>query len=44
LKFQHELPYPEGKKFSYDVIVLPKGDSDIAAQRMDVHKTLLIVH
>ena len=44
LLFQHELPYPEKAKFTYDVIVLPKGDSDIAAQRQDVHKTLLIVH
>lgn len=44
LKYQFELPNEEGEKFKYDVIVLPKGDSDIGAQRMDVHKTFLLVH
>ena len=38
LKYQYELPAKEDEKFKYDVIVLPTGDSDIAAQRMDVHK------
>lgn len=44
LKYQFELPAEEDEKFKYDVIVLPTGDSDIAAQRMDVHKTFLLVH
>lgn len=44
LKYQNELPDKEGQKFQYDVIVLPKGDSDIGAQRRDVHKTFLLVH
>lgn len=44
LKYQDELPPKESNRFEYDVIVLPKGDSDIGAQRMDVHKTFLLVH
>jgi hypothetical protein len=44
LKFQFELPPEEDEKFKYDVIVLPTGDSDIGAQRMDVHKTFLLIH
>jgi hypothetical protein len=44
LKFQWELPGEESDKFKYDVIVLPTGDTDIGAQRNDVHKTFLLVH
>lgn len=44
LKYQFELPPEEDEKFKYDVIVLPTGDSDIGAQRMDVHKTFLLIH
>lgn len=44
LRYQFELPSQEGEKFQYDVIVLPTGDSDIGAQRNDVHKTFLLVH
>jgi hypothetical protein len=44
LKYQFELPAKEDEKFKYDVIVLPTGDSDIGAQRMDVHKTFLLIH
>lgn len=44
LKYQDELPPKESNRFEYDVIVLPKGDSDIGAQRKDVHKTFLLVH
>lgn len=44
LRFQWELPAEESDKFSYDVIVLPTGDSDIGAQRNDVHKTFLLIH
>jgi hypothetical protein len=44
LKYQFELPAEEDEKFKYDVIVLPTGDSDIGAQRNDVHKTFLLIH
>ena len=44
LKYQFELPDNEDEKFKYDVIVLPTGDSDIGAQRLDVHKTFLLIH
>ena len=44
LKYQFELPNKEDEKFKYDVIVLPVGDGDIGAQRMDVHKTFLLIH
>lgn len=44
LIFQNELPPEEGEKFQYDVIVLPTGDTDIGAQRQDVHKTFLLIH
>lgn len=44
LRYQFELPAEEDEKFKYDVIVLPTGDSDIGAQRNDVHKTFLLVH
>ena len=39
-----ELPPVEDKTFSYDVIVLPAGDSDEAAQRLDVRTSFLTVH
>lgn len=35
---------PEGRTFKYNVIVLPRGDSDISAQRRDVHWTFLLEH
>jgi hypothetical protein len=44
LRYQWELPSEESDKFSFDVIVLPTGDTDIGAQRNDVHKTFLLVH
>jgi hypothetical protein len=44
LRYQWELPAKESDKFTYDVIVLPTGDSDIGAQRNDVHKTFLLIH
>lgn len=44
LKYQFELPAQEDEKFKYDVIVLPTGDSDIGAQRHDVHRTFLLIH
>lgn len=44
LKYQWELPNEESDKFQYDVIVMPTGDSDIGAQRHDVHKVFLLIH
>jgi hypothetical protein len=44
LRYQFELPPQEEEKFKYDVIVMPTGDSDIGAQRNDVHKTFLLIH
>lgn len=44
IKYHDELPPNEGKPLQYDVIVLPTGDTDISAQRKDVHKTFLAVH
>lgn len=44
LMYQWELPNKEVEKFKYDVIVMPSGDSDIGAQRMDVHRTFLLFH
>jgi len=44
LIFTDELPLEEGDTFKYNVIVLPGGDSDISAQRTDVHYTLLCMH
>jgi hypothetical protein len=35
---------PESGRNKYDVIVLPKGDSDISAQRRDVRCTFLLQH
>jgi len=44
VKYHDELPHPEGKPLQYDVIVLPTGDTDLSAQRKDVHKTFLAIH
>ena len=44
LKYHPELPPTEGKPLQYDVIVLPTGDTDLSAQRKDVHKTFLAIH
>ena len=44
LKYQWELPNEESEMFDYDVIVMPTGDTDIGAQRHDVHKVFLLVH
>jgi len=44
LKYHSELPSTEGKEHQYDVIVLPTGDTDLSAQRKDVHKTFLAIH
>ena len=44
LKYTDELPLQQGKKFEYNVIVLPAGDSDASAQRKDVKYTFLLEH
>jgi hypothetical protein len=44
IKYHEELPHPEGNPLQYDVIVLPTGDTDLSAQRKDVHKTFLAIH
>lgn len=44
LLYTDELPKQMGEKFQYNCIVLPQGDSDRSAQRMDVKNTLLLEH
>ena len=46
LKYNYELPKnpQEGEHRKYNVIVLPTGDSDIAAQRDDVRMSFLLEH
>lgn len=38
------IKIPEGNVKKYNVIVLPKGQGDIAAQRRDVQRTFLLYH
>ena len=38
------IKIPEGSQGVFDVIVLPKGQGDIAAQRKDVKRTFLLYH
>ena len=44
LVYTHELPSNQGEPLSYNVIVLPTGDSDIGAQRKDVKFSFLCEH
>jgi hypothetical protein len=45
LKYTDEIiSKAEGKKYKYNVIVLPHGDSDISAQRRDVRISFLLEH
>ena len=45
LKYTDEIiSKAEGKKYKYNVIVLPHGDSDISAQRQDVRISFLLEH
>jgi hypothetical protein len=45
LKMYHEIiKTPPGNEHEYNVIVLPKGDGDIGAQRKDVFKSILMFH
>lgn len=38
------IKMPEGNVKKYNVIVLPKGQGDVAAQRRDVQRTFLLYH
>ena len=38
------IKLPETNSIKYNVIVLPKGQGDIAAQRKDVQRTFLLYH
>jgi len=38
------LKIPEGTQGFFNVIVLPKGQGDVAAQRKDVKRTFLLYH
>ena len=42
--YTDELPMSQSTKFKYNVIVLPTGDSDTAAQRRDVRFSFLLEH
>lgn len=44
LSYDELLKTPEGKPNQYDVIVLPKGEGDVSAQRKDVKTTFLLFH
>jgi hypothetical protein len=38
------LKMPVGDEKKWNVIVLPKGQGDVAAQRKDVQRTFLLYH
>ena len=44
LTYDEFLRAPKGEKNQYNVIVMPKGDGDIAAQRADVKTSFLLIH
>jgi hypothetical protein len=44
LTYDEFLKAPKGEKNQYNVIVMPKGDGDIAAQRADVKTSFLLIH
>lgn len=44
ITYDELLKIPEGKEKTLNVIVLPKGQGDIAAQRKDVQRTFLLYH
>lgn len=44
LTYDEFLKAPKGEKNQYNVIVMPKGDGDIAAQRLDVKTSFLLLH
>jgi hypothetical protein len=44
ITYDELLKIPEGNEKTLNVIVLPKGQGDIAAQRKDVQRTFLLYH
>ena len=44
LTYDEFLRAPKGEKNQYNVIVMPKGDGDVAAQRLDVKTSFLLIH
>lgn len=44
LTYDEFVKAPKGEKNQYNVIVMPKGDGDIAAQRADVKTSYLLIH
>lgn len=44
LRYLNELPPQQAEPLSFNAIVLPSGDGDIAAQREDVKITFLLIH
>jgi len=44
ITYSELLQIPEGNEKKYNVIVLPKGEGDVAAQRNDVQRTFLLYH
>jgi hypothetical protein len=44
LTYDEFVKAPKGEKNQYNVIVMPKGDGDIAAQRADVKTSFLLIH
>jgi hypothetical protein len=44
ISYNELLKIPEGNERNLNVIVLPKGEGDIAAQRKDVKRTFLLYH
>lgn len=44
LSYDEMMKTPEGEKNQYNVIIMPKGDGDVSAQREDVKTTFLLFH
>ena len=44
LTYDEFIKAPKGEKNQYNVIVMPKGDGDVAAQRIDVKTSYLLIH
>jgi len=44
LTYDEMLKTPKGEKNQYNVVIMPKGDGDVAAQRTDVKTSFLLIH
>ena len=44
LTYDELLETPKGEKNQHNVIIMPKGDGDVSAQREDVKTTFLLFH